>query len=172
MYRNKIIKELKANKKIENHESMQLPRNMYHFKFQWISIYQLYFFHFFSFPRSSIDTNFFQCLPIFFLIDFRDEIYIGNLQALPTLVPYTNPYRSTHPPTFQLTVVLIKKKNAPLSHRGSKLFTWLSGERSHCPLFPTSPPPPPQTRPPRLVFYYLYINHLRDNGQYFQLEGT
>ena len=66
------------------------------------------FFHFFSFLRSSIDTNFFLCLPIFLKNWFQGQI-IGNLQALPTLLPYTNPYRSTHPPTCQLTVVLIKK---------------------------------------------------------------
>ena len=147
MYRNKIIKELKANKKIENHESMQLPRNMYHFKFQWISIYQLYFFHFFSFPRSSIDTNFFQCLPIFFLIDFRDEIYIGNLQALPTLVPYTNPYRSTHPPTFQLTVVLIKKKKKRLFRiaEASSSLDWVVNEATALSSQPAHPPPPNPT---------------------------
>ena len=151
MYRNKIIKELRANKKIENHESMQLPRNMYHFKFQWISIYQLYFFHFFSFPRSSIDTNFFQCLPIFFLIDFRDEICIGNLQALPTLVPYTNPYRSTHPPTFQLTVVLIKKKKKMRLFRiaeASSSLDWVVNEATALSSQPAHPPPKPHPPPP------------------------
>ena len=133
------------------------------------SVFTNYIFsHFFSFPRSSIDTNFFLCLPIFLKNWFQGQI-IGNLQALPTLLPYTNPYRSTHPPRCQLTVVLIKK-NAPFSHRGSKLFTWLSGERSHYHLFPTPPPSP--TPPPRLVFYYLHINHLIDKGQYFQLEET
>ena len=80
----------------------------------------------------------------FFLIDFRDEIYIGNLQALPTLVPYTNPYRSTHPPTFQLTVVLIKKKKKRLFRiaEASSSLDWVVNEATALSSQPAHPPPP------------------------------
>ena len=127
----------------------------------------IFFFHFFSFPRSSIDTIFFQCLPIFFLNWFQGR-NIGNLQVLLTLVPYNNRYRSTHPPTFQWTVVLIKKKCASFASwkQALHLIEWWTKP------LPSLPTPPPPTPPPRLVFYYLYINHLIDKGQYFQLEET
>lgn len=143
---------------------------MYHFRFQWISIYQLYFLHSFSFPRSSIDTNFFQCLPIYItFFNWFQGRSIGNLQALLTLAPYTNPYRSTDPPTFQWTVALIKKKMRLFRIvEASSSLDWVVNEATAL----SSQPPPPPTPPPRLVSYYLYFNHLIDKGQYFQLDAT